>query len=357
MKWKLLLVLFVGLLTVGFGSSALISETTGVPVTPLAIETKGGYLPDTGDVWIDSTGVIVSSFKWVNPQFGGYYPGTYYEHEFRVEADPNWDKISYGGQYITNLPDGYVDEDDLGVGGNAEKIQDGKWYYSYVWISGPSGVHHTNCYLEGEEGIYYPGAPSNGVPIRYWALVKNIEFYMGSDSQVYTWNENFEDPWTLTKTYNTVLKGHKNTKNRYSISLNNEATIEDVQQIINGLPDNSVVHVEVLINTNNPAIGTITVGFKTNRNLKDSYREMITKILTLQDSLRVNFMRDGYLDEREKSHLEFLEVTYKEMLKKIEGSKVSNIKFRIIVENIDLVKLQKLKETNTIIEEIGGQYR
>lgn len=71
----------------------------------------------------------------------GYYPGTYYEHEFRVKADPNWDKISYGGQYITNLPDGYVDEDDLGVGGNAEKIQDGKWYYSYVWISGPSGVH------------------------------------------------------------------------------------------------------------------------------------------------------------------------------------------------------------------------
>lgn len=155
--------------------------------------------------------------------------------------------------------------------------------------------------MEGEEGIYYPGAPSNGVPIRYWALVKNIEFYMGSDSQFYTWNENC----------------HKNTKNRYSISLNNEATIEDVQQLINGLPNNSVVRVEVLINT--LAIGTITVGFKTNRNLKDSYMEMITKILTLQDSLRVNFMRDGYLDEKEKSHLEFLEVTYKEMLKKIKG--------------------------------------
>ncbi|MDK2913257.1 MAG: N-formylglutamate deformylase [Thermococcaceae archaeon] len=109
-------------------SASLVTADVKTPITPSGTYEKGSYLPDTGYVWIDDAGVIVSSFKWTNPQFGNYLPGTYYEHEFRVEMDPNKDKISYGGHYITNLPDGYVDPDDLGVGGNAKKITGRRWY-------------------------------------------------------------------------------------------------------------------------------------------------------------------------------------------------------------------------------------
>jgi len=352
MQWKKQLCLMLGLLVLS--TSFVVAKYVETPITPLGVYEKGGYLPDTGDVWIDKTGVIVSSFKWINPQFGNYFPETYYEHEFRVENDPNKNKISYGGQYIINLPDGYVDPDDLGVGGNAEKIVDGKWYYSYVWISGPSGVYHTNCYLEGEEGVYFPWAPSQGYPKRYYTLVGNIEFYMGSDSQVYTWNKNFEESFVSSS---AGYPKDVSSKRLYALLLKEEATLEEVEQLLSVIPKSKVDRIETIITTNNSKMGTITVGFKVGESPKGSYLDMISKISSLITSLESKFMADGYLDENEKTHLEFLRTTKEKMLEKLKDPKIARVRFKIIVGDIEYTELQKLKDTNEVIEHIGGTWQ
>ncbi|WP_206205489.1 hypothetical protein [Thermococcus sp. MV5] len=139
--------------------------------------------------------------------------------------------------------------------------------------------------------------------------------------------------------------------------LKEEATLKDVEQLLSVIPKSKVDRVETIINTNDPKIGTITVGFKVEESAKGSYLDMISKISSLLTSLESKFMADGHLDENEKTHLEFLRTTKEKMLEKLKNPKVTCIRFKIIVRNIEYTELQKLKNTNEVIEYIGGTWQ